>query len=68
LCERLVVLHTLDAGRLAPVLEKLAASDLPNLWKPRPDEFFHIDALPCLGPGKLDSRNVRDAASKFSIV
>jgi acyl-[acyl-carrier-protein]-phospholipid O-acyltransferase/long-chain-fatty-acid--[acyl-carrier-protein] ligase len=66
--ERLVVLHTLDAGRLAPVLEKLAASDLPNLWKPRPDQFFHIDALPYLGTGKLDLRKVRDAASKFSIV
>ncbi|MGO9246746.1 MAG: acyl-[ACP]--phospholipid O-acyltransferase [Verrucomicrobiia bacterium] len=60
--ERLVVLHTLDDIKLAPILEKLAASDLPNLWKPRADQFFHIDALPHLGTGKLDLRKVRDMA------
>lgn len=60
--ERLVVLYTLDDATLAPVLEKFAASDLPNLWKPRGDEFFHIDALPYLGTGKLDLRKVRDMA------
>ncbi len=64
--ERLVVLHTLDDARLAPVLEKLAASDLPNLWKPRADQFFHIEALPYLGTGKLDLRKVRDLATSRS--
>ena len=64
--ERLVVLHMLDVGKLAPVLEKLAASDLPNLWKPRPDQFFRIDALPYLGTGKLDLRKVRTLASDLS--
>jgi len=62
--ERLVVLHTLDDSKLAPVLEKLAASDLPNLWKPRPDQFFRIDALPYLGTGKLDLRKMREMALK----
>jgi acyl-[acyl-carrier-protein]-phospholipid O-acyltransferase/long-chain-fatty-acid--[acyl-carrier-protein] ligase len=66
--ERLVVLHTLGDSQLQPVLEKLAASDLPNLWKPRPDQFFHIDTLPYLGTGKLDLRRVREAATKFSTV
>ena len=60
--ERLVVLHTLKDGQLQPILEKLTASDLPNLWKPRPDQFFHIDALPYLGTGKLDLRKVRELA------
>jgi acyl-[acyl-carrier-protein]-phospholipid O-acyltransferase/long-chain-fatty-acid--[acyl-carrier-protein] ligase len=64
--ERLIVLHTLDDGKLAAVLEKLVASDLPNLWKPRPDQFFHIDALPYLGTGKLDLRKVRTLASDLS--
>ena len=50
----------------AELLEKLAATDLPNLWKPRPDQFFHIDALPYLGTGKLDLRKVREMAGKFS--
>jgi acyl-[acyl-carrier-protein]-phospholipid O-acyltransferase/long-chain-fatty-acid--[acyl-carrier-protein] ligase len=64
--ERLVVLHTLDDSKLAAVLEKLAASDLPNLWKPRPDQFVHIEALPYLGTGKLDLRKLRDLAANRS--
>jgi len=64
--ERLVVLHTWPADRVAPVLEKLAGSDLPNLWKPRPDQFFHVEALPVLGTGKLDLRQVRELAVRFS--
>ena len=64
--ERLVVLHTLPDDKLAPVLEKLGACDLPNLWKPRPDQFFHLDLLPVLGTGKLDLRQVRERAVRFS--
>ena len=57
--ERLVVLH-----RLSP--EKLAQCDLPNLWKPRADQFFHVEALPYLGTGKLDLRQAREIAGTFS--
>jgi acyl-[acyl-carrier-protein]-phospholipid O-acyltransferase/long-chain-fatty-acid--[acyl-carrier-protein] ligase len=64
--ERLVVFHTLQDSQLPPILEKLAISDLPNLWKPRPDQFFHIDAIPYLGTGKLDLRKVRETAAKLS--
>ena len=64
--ERLVVLHTLPDNRLATVLEKLTGSDLPNLWKPRPDQFFHVAALPVLGTGKLDLREVRELGARFS--
>jgi acyl-[acyl-carrier-protein]-phospholipid O-acyltransferase/long-chain-fatty-acid--[acyl-carrier-protein] ligase len=60
--ERLVVLHTLPDDKLQPVTESLAASDLPNLWKPRPDQFFHIEKLPYLGTGKLDLRKIRETA------
>ncbi len=60
--ERLVVLHKLADGQLAPCLAKLAQSDLPNLWKPRADQFFHVDAFPLLGTGKLDLRKVREMA------
>jgi acyl-[acyl-carrier-protein]-phospholipid O-acyltransferase/long-chain-fatty-acid--[acyl-carrier-protein] ligase len=60
--ERLVVLHTLPDGKLKECLDKLAQTDLPNLWKPRPDQFFHVDALPYLGSGKLDLRKVRETA------
>ena len=65
--ERLVVLHKLAPEQLKPCLEKLAQCDLPNLWKPRADQFFHIDALPYLGTGKLDLRKAREiAAAKAS--
>ena len=64
--ERLVVLHTLDDAALARVLDKLPASDLPNLWKPRSDQFFHVETLPCLGIGKLDLRRVRETAMNRS--
>jgi acyl-[acyl-carrier-protein]-phospholipid O-acyltransferase/long-chain-fatty-acid--[acyl-carrier-protein] ligase len=64
--ERLVVLHTLPEDKLAPVLEKLAESDLPALWKPRKDQFFHVDALPYLGSGKLDLRALKTRAAELA--
>ena len=60
--ERLVVLHTLSDEQLAPVLDKLAQSDLPALWKPRPNQFFRVSALPYLGTGKLDLRALKSKA------
>lgn len=64
--ERLVVLHTLPDDQLQQLFEKLPTVDLPNLWIPRKDQFFHVDLLPYLGTGKLDLRRVRDAAVQFS--
>jgi acyl-[acyl-carrier-protein]-phospholipid O-acyltransferase/long-chain-fatty-acid--[acyl-carrier-protein] ligase len=64
--ERLVVLHKLADGPLPACLEKLSQCDLPNLWKPRADQFFRVEAFPCLGTGKLDLRKVREIAMKSS--
>jgi acyl-[acyl-carrier-protein]-phospholipid O-acyltransferase/long-chain-fatty-acid--[acyl-carrier-protein] ligase len=64
--ERLVVMHKLQAEKLQTVLEKLGQSDLPNLWKPRADQFFYVDAFPYLGTGKLDLRKVKDLAASFN--
>ena len=61
--ERLVVLHKLPDAGLASCLEKLAQCDLPNLWKPRADQFFRVDSFPLLGTGKLDLRKVRETAA-----
>jgi acyl-[acyl-carrier-protein]-phospholipid O-acyltransferase/long-chain-fatty-acid--[acyl-carrier-protein] ligase len=61
--ERLVVLHKLTPEALQPCLEKLTQCDLPNLWKPRADQFIHLDALPYLGTGKLDLRKARELAA-----
>jgi acyl-[acyl-carrier-protein]-phospholipid O-acyltransferase/long-chain-fatty-acid--[acyl-carrier-protein] ligase len=60
--ERLIVLHTLDEPQLEECLEKLGKSDLPALWRPRPDQFLRIEKLPYLGTGKLDLRKARELA------
>jgi acyl-[acyl-carrier-protein]-phospholipid O-acyltransferase/long-chain-fatty-acid--[acyl-carrier-protein] ligase len=64
--ERIVVVHTLTPEKLAPVLEKLPQCDLPALWKPRPNQFFHVDTLPMLGTGKIDLRGVKAKASELA--
>jgi acyl-[acyl-carrier-protein]-phospholipid O-acyltransferase/long-chain-fatty-acid--[acyl-carrier-protein] ligase len=60
--ERLAVLHTLDEARVPEILARLAESGLPNLFLPRRDHFVRVDALPMLGTGKLDLREVRRLA------
>jgi acyl-[acyl-carrier-protein]-phospholipid O-acyltransferase/long-chain-fatty-acid--[acyl-carrier-protein] ligase len=60
--ERLIVLHTLGEKELENCLEGLAKCDLPALWRPRPDQFIHVEALPYLGTGKLDLRKARELA------
>jgi acyl-[acyl-carrier-protein]-phospholipid O-acyltransferase/long-chain-fatty-acid--[acyl-carrier-protein] ligase len=66
--ERLVVLHTLSPDKLAPVLEKLAQCDLPALWKPRGNQFFHVETLPYLGTGKLDLRGLKTRVAELSAI
>jgi acyl-[acyl-carrier-protein]-phospholipid O-acyltransferase/long-chain-fatty-acid--[acyl-carrier-protein] ligase len=64
--ERLAVLHTLPEEKLQEVLTKLAESDLPALWRPRPQQFVRVEALPYLGTGKLDLRRVREVAMQLN--
>ena len=64
--ERLVVFHTLADKDLRECLEKLAKSDLPALWRPRPDQFLSIPAFPYLGSGKLDLRRLRELALEMA--
>jgi acyl-[acyl-carrier-protein]-phospholipid O-acyltransferase/long-chain-fatty-acid--[acyl-carrier-protein] ligase len=64
--ERIVVVSTLSTEKLAPVLEGLRQCDLPPLWKPRGSQFFHVDALPVLGTGKIDLRGVKQLAAALA--
>jgi acyl-[acyl-carrier-protein]-phospholipid O-acyltransferase/long-chain-fatty-acid--[acyl-carrier-protein] ligase len=64
--ERLVVLHHLGDEKLKALLEKMSQLDLPNLWVPRPNQFFHVDEFPHLGTGKLDLRRVRELATTLT--
>jgi acyl-[acyl-carrier-protein]-phospholipid O-acyltransferase / long-chain-fatty-acid--[acyl-carrier-protein] ligase len=64
--ERLAVLHTLRPDELQKLLERLPETGLPNLWTPRPNQFFHVEELPHLGSGKLDLRRVHELAVDLS--
>jgi acyl-[acyl-carrier-protein]-phospholipid O-acyltransferase/long-chain-fatty-acid--[acyl-carrier-protein] ligase len=64
--ERIVVLSTLPTAQFESVLQKLAQSDLPALWKPKANQFFHADALPLLGTGKMDLRGIKTLAASLS--
>jgi len=64
--ERIVVLHILAPEEVQPVIEKMSASGLPNLWLPRANQYFHIDEIPHLGTGKLDLRKIREVAADLS--
>jgi len=65
--ERIAVLSTLAIELLPSILEKLNRSDLPALWKPKAGLFFHTDALPLLGTGKIDLRGVRALTSQLAL-
>ncbi len=60
--ERLVVLHTLEQEQLEEVFDCLRGCGLPNLFIPRREEFFRVEAIPLLGSGKVDLKAVRDLA------
>jgi acyl-[acyl-carrier-protein]-phospholipid O-acyltransferase/long-chain-fatty-acid--[acyl-carrier-protein] ligase len=70
--ERLAVLTTLDDPKVDEALHKLGEMGLPNLYLPRRDHVFKVDAIPMLGSGKLDLRAVHrlaeEAASGRSLV
>jgi len=65
--ERIAVLTTLPDEAMTAVLEKLSQCDLPALWRPKANLFFHTDKLPMLGTGKTDLRGVRELASSLAV-
>jgi acyl-[acyl-carrier-protein]-phospholipid O-acyltransferase/long-chain-fatty-acid--[acyl-carrier-protein] ligase len=52
-------LHTAGANHVEQAFEALGAKDLPNLFMPKRDQFYKMDAIPILGTGKLDLRALR---------
>lgn len=61
--ERIIVIHSLPEIKLTTVLEKLSQCDLPALWKPKANQFVHVDSIPTLGTGKMDLRAIRALAT-----
>jgi acyl-[acyl-carrier-protein]-phospholipid O-acyltransferase/long-chain-fatty-acid--[acyl-carrier-protein] ligase len=67
--EELVVLYLAKAGGVDKLHEIIADSKLPNMWKPRRDNYIKVESIPLLGSGKLDImklRNIASAAKKAS--
>ena len=60
--ERLVVLYTLEKVDPRLLSKQLAERGLPNLWIPKPEDYFKVDNLPLLGSGKLDLRKAKQMA------
>ena len=62
--ERIAVLHTLEEQALEKVIGGLAEETIPNLWKPKKDQFFKVEQLPYLGSGKLDLKGIKNIAAQ----
>ena len=60
--EELIVLHLEKAGSPQKLHEIITKSDLPNMWKPRPDNYIKVESIPVLGSGKLDIMGLRKIA------
>jgi len=64
--ERLVVLHTHPGLDVESLLKGLSERGLPNLWIPKRDSFYFVEALPLLGSGKMDLRELARMALEYS--
>ena len=60
--EELVVLHLEKAGEADKLHGIISRSNLPNMWKPRRDNYIRIESMPALGSGKLDIVRLRKIA------
>jgi len=38
---------------------------LPVLWKPKGNQFVHVNAIPILGTGKMDLRGIKALAASL---
>ena len=63
--ERLVVLHAIDMD-IDAVCESLTRKGIPNLWIPKKDSFFRVEAIPVLGTGKTDLKRVKALAQELA--
>ena len=62
--ERLVVVHTRLEITVEVLLTELEEAGLPRMYSPRAKDFVEVDELPYLGTGKLDLRQLREAANR----
>ncbi|MHC4616504.1 MAG: acyl-[ACP]--phospholipid O-acyltransferase [Planctomycetota bacterium] len=61
--EDLVVLYLERAGDADKLHRIISESSLPNIFKPRRDNYIKIESMPVLGSGKLDVMRLREIAA-----
>jgi acyl-[acyl-carrier-protein]-phospholipid O-acyltransferase/long-chain-fatty-acid--[acyl-carrier-protein] ligase len=64
--EHLVVLYTNPARAPQELAAALVASSLPKLWIPKREHFHLVEAIPTLGTGKTDLRELKRLALQRS--
>ncbi len=52
--EKLVVIHTKLTITVTDIISELRNRGLPNLWIPKPMDFYEVETIPLLGSGKID--------------
>jgi acyl-[acyl-carrier-protein]-phospholipid O-acyltransferase/long-chain-fatty-acid--[acyl-carrier-protein] ligase len=60
--EELIVLHLPQAGTAEKLHEIITKSGLPNVWKPRRNNYIRVESMPTLASGKLDVVKLREIA------
>jgi acyl-[acyl-carrier-protein]-phospholipid O-acyltransferase / long-chain-fatty-acid--[acyl-carrier-protein] ligase len=63
--EKLIVLFTKEAGGKEKLINIIKKSDLPNLWKPRKENFFEVEEIPLLGTGKINLKGLKILAAEI---
>jgi acyl-[acyl-carrier-protein]-phospholipid O-acyltransferase/long-chain-fatty-acid--[acyl-carrier-protein] ligase len=63
--EQIIVFYTDEAGSVDALHQIISESDLPNLWKPKKDNYVRLESVPTLGSGKLDLKRMKDLAKVF---
>jgi acyl-[acyl-carrier-protein]-phospholipid O-acyltransferase / long-chain-fatty-acid--[acyl-carrier-protein] ligase len=62
--EKLIAFYTQNGISREELWEKLNQSTLPKLWIPKRENLYSIDALPLLGSGKVDLRQIKAMAQE----
>ncbi len=63
--EKLVVCCTPEAGDVRELHRIMMKSDLPNLWKPKKDNYMVVEEIPTLGSGKIDMYRLKQMARAY---
>ena len=65
--EKLVVIYSDQMLDPQNIVKELRGRNLPNLWVPRPENFYYAGEIPMLGSGKLDFTGLKKMAAEMAV-